>query len=569
MQIVFTICTVFLFGDILNIKSKYLSGACLLVISTVVVKVIGAVYKIPLTAFIGAVGRGYYAYAYNLVMPIHALTMGTFPIALSKLVSKYKAGGNDKMVKSLKFASTKLFSFIGFVGMLVVLLISYFYCTYISKTPKAIYTVLVLAPSVLFSSMASSYRGYFEGNMNMFPTAFSQTLEAVIKLVFGLAFAKLSMAYLFSCYQSTGYVLGVAIRDNDTALSFIYPVTSAFSMLGVTLGTFISFCFLFIYSQIKEPMTKIKNTKYAKKEILSLSYPIIFSTAIQSVFQFLENASIQIAIDHTSKSAIKNMYQNSLSLNTIQDKDLSTYIYGLLSTAMDFKNLVPGVTMALGICAVPAISRVYEIGDNTKTKSIINSVFKYTVLLSSLGGVAIAVCSNEIMSIFYGNSSPDVVIGTSDLVRYFALTVPFYSLAGTSVFVLQALGIPEKSIPAYIISGTLRVILNYILVINSNLILFGTVISGAVGYLIMSIINMIFVSKYLKISLSFKDIIFMPSLVFMCVLVIFKYLSVSFFETQNIVVSLIEKGTFVSILHIILCFLCGLLKFRTFFRDFN
>lgn len=541
----------------------------LLVVSTIIVKVIGAVYKIPLTSFIGAVGRGYYAYAYNLCMPIHALTMGTFPIALSKLVSKYNARNNQKMVWALKLVSCRMFSFIGFMGMLLLVLFSKVYCNYIASCPKAVYTVLVLAPSVLFSCMASSYRGYFEGNMNMLPTAVSQMLEAVFKLVFGLAFAKLSMAYLFNEYQTTGFVLEMIANDNNEALSLIYPITSACSMLGVTFGTFISYCYLFAYSRIHCKSCGKCNTSNAKKELLELSYPIILSTAIQSVFQFLENATTQIAIDNVPAVAIKNMYSSALAINSVNDTDLSTYVYGLLSTAMDFKNLVPGVTMALGVCAVPAISRSFEIGDKTKTTTLVNSIFKYTILLASLGGLSLACCSGEIMNLFYGNSSPDVVMGATDLVKYFGLTVFTYSLAGISVFVLQAMGIPQKAIPAYIISGVVRVMLNYALIQNESLILFGSVISGAVGYVIMAIINILIATKYGGITLSFKDIIFLPSIVFMGTLVIFNHLISYLPQTQNVVILLMIKGGIVVFLYIILCFLCRILNFRRFFRCFN
>lgn len=81
----------------------------MLLVSTVIVKIISAIYKIPLTAYIGATGRGYFSIAYNLCLPIHALTMGAFPIAMSKLVSKYNAIGDKKRVTALKSASNKLF----------------------------------------------------------------------------------------------------------------------------------------------------------------------------------------------------------------------------------------------------------------------------------------------------------------------------------------------------------------------------------------------------------------------------------------------------------------------------
>ena len=85
-----------------TIKQKYISSAFILLTATIVVKVISAVYKIPLTGYIGAVGRGYFSVAYNLCMPIHALTMGAFPLALTRLVSRYEAKGDRLKIKALR-----------------------------------------------------------------------------------------------------------------------------------------------------------------------------------------------------------------------------------------------------------------------------------------------------------------------------------------------------------------------------------------------------------------------------------------------------------------------------------
>ena len=91
-------------------------------------KAIGAVYKIPLTSYIGTVGRGYYAFAYNLVLPLHAVTMGAFPIALSKLVSEYRTRNDCRTVLALKKGALRLFFFVGLFGMLLLLLCAKPYC---------------------------------------------------------------------------------------------------------------------------------------------------------------------------------------------------------------------------------------------------------------------------------------------------------------------------------------------------------------------------------------------------------------------------------------------------------
>ena len=149
----------FFVGDFVNLKNKYISSAFLLLLSGIAVKLISAVYKIPLTSYIGAVGRGYFAYAYNLVMPVHIVTMGAFPVALSKLVSSYAAKNDFESVAKLKKSSTKVFFLVGSVSTVILTACAFIYNYYIVKAPQGIYTSLALIPAVLFSCMSGAIRG--------------------------------------------------------------------------------------------------------------------------------------------------------------------------------------------------------------------------------------------------------------------------------------------------------------------------------------------------------------------------------------------------------------------------
>ncbi len=534
--------------------------------STVIVKVIGAVYKIPLTAYIGGVGRGYFAYAYNLCLPVHAITMGAFPIALSKLVSTYNSKGDTQMVLSLKKGSLGLFTVVGAVGMLVLICVAKPYSDLIAHSPKALYTALVLAPSVLFSCMGASYRGYFEGFLNMLPTAVSQTVDALFKMIFGLLFAKYSMAYLFKEYLLSGKVLGEFVINDEVALSLIYPYTSAFAMLGATLGAFVSLCFLCVYSKINSPKIATPlETKTATKELLMFSFPIMVSTGVQSVFQFLDTASIQIAIGKIDLIALKNMFSQSLNIVSISDADLPTYVYGVFSASLDFKNLVPGVTMALGVSAVPAISRAFEQGSGQRLSALVNSIYKYTSLLSLLGGAVLYLCSEEILTLFYGKNSYDIVVSSVNLVKYFALTVVLYSLAGTAVFAVQAIGCAKKSIAPYIVSGVVRLVLNFLLVSNERLVLYGAVVSGAVGYAVITVWNTVVLCKKAKIKFDFLRSMIFPTGIFSFTLYLSNLLFGQISLPSSIIAVIIIKCVIYVVLFCILCFLCGMLNFREFF----
>lgn len=550
----------------MHVKTKYISSAFLLLVTSVIVKIIGAVYKIPLTAFTGAVGRGYFAAAYNLCIPIHAVTMGAFPVALSHMVSKYNAAENKHMLLSIKKGSDKLFFIVGLIGMGIMLLLSVPYSRFIAGAPGSIYTILVLAPSILFSSMAASYRGYYEGLMNMLPTAVSQTIEAVSKMVFGIFLAKGSMLYFYNIYQETGCLFGTVVKNDREALSMIYPFTSAFAMAGVVIGSLLSLIFVRGYHMIKRDNTlRYDNlaVKEANHEMLTFAFPVMISSAVQSVFQFLDTASIQYSLGKISPEVLSRQYSDCFKLANVADSDITTYVYGLFSAALDFKNLVPGITMALGVCAVPAISREFELKNTLRLEQLTNDILKYTVLLSCFAGLGLSLCSREILGLFYGSASPDIAVGCVDLVVLFGLTVPVYSLAGTAVFSVQAMGIPQKSIAPYAVSGIIRFILNIILI--KTMSLSGAVISGFIGYLIMSIWNIAVMKKYSGIKIHLSSSFVKPVIVFIITYFGSKYIYSLISDFNSIFINLLIKAVVLLSIFCILCFSLKLLKLKEVF----
>jgi O-antigen/teichoic acid export membrane protein len=240
-------------------------------------------------------------------------------------------------------------------------------------------------------------------------------------------------------------------------------------------------------------------------------------------------------------------------------------VYGLFSTALDFKNLIPGVTMALGVSAVPAISSACEVKDNDRAAILINSVYKYTSLLGLLGGLMLGAFGGDILSLFYGGSADDIVALCEPLVKYFGFTAVLYSLAGTAVFVVQAVGYPQKSIKPYIVSGIIRVILNIFLVKNESFILMGAVISGAVGYFVMWVWNVKIVCKYTKTRLKCFETIVKPLIVtiftYFITRIIFLHISIS----VSLIYKLLIEIAILSFIFCILCFMCKVLNFREIF----
>lgn len=487
-----------------SLKQKYLTSAFLLFVSTVIVKIISAVYKIPLTGFIGAEGRGYFSIAYNLCMPVHALVMGAFPLALTKLVASRNAKGDMIEIKALRKVSKRLFLLIGIIGLGIMLLISKPYCELIASSPKSIYTVLALLPSIFFSCLCACHRAFAEGYMDMKATAGSQLLEALFKMIFGLLFAKYSMSMLYEKYLLTKTVIGVSMADEKEALCAIYPLTSAAAMLGVTLGSIAAYIFAAVYTNSKYnnfPEDKA-DTKLAYNELLAFSASLVGATVIQSLSNFIDTSSIQYFLSLCDAQKLSQVYSYSAN-------DVYTYVFGIFATVLDFKNLVPSIVMVLGVTAVPAISTAYENGSE-RFSSLLTSILKYSSVMSVAGGLVLSAFSTEVLSIFYYSSNYDIVQNGSRILFLMGAMVLPCALATTTVYCTQALGFAKSTIPAFIVSCVIRFVLNYFLITDMRLNITGAVISNFVGFAVIVLMNIATIRKKTRAKISVSDVFAKP-----------------------------------------------------------
>ncbi len=497
-----------------NIKQKYINSAVLLLAASVIVKIISAVYKIPLTSFIGATGRGYFNTAYNLYMPLHAVIMGAFPVALTHLISKYREKNDPAKVYRLKKGAGILFFTVGLLGTALMFILASPYANAISS-PKSVPAICAMAPAVFFSAAAALNRAFAEGHMNMIPTSVGQIIEAAFKMIFGLLFSKYVMGSLYSGYLETGKVLGTVCTSQQQALSCIYPFTSAAAIGGAAVGALLCWIYCSAYVRVKYSPSypAVRGSAVPEiREIISFSLPIILSTLIQSASAFLDNASIQYCLSLCDQQELKEAYAQCLAIGNTAENDTVTYIYGLFSSANDLKMLFPGFTMALGVAAVPALTSAYESGRHVYLSSLVNSIFKYTSLIAFAGGFYLALHSRSLLAVLYGSSNYDIVIGCVDLVRLYGYTMIFFCLSGAVVFSVQAIGCASKSIPSFIAAAVIRVALNFLLVSDAHFNIYGAAFSDIIAYAVILVCNMRIISKYAGVKYDLVKMIVKPVL---------------------------------------------------------
>lgn len=542
-----------------RIKNKYITASVILLISSVIVKIISAFYKIPLTAYIGAQGRGYFTIAYNICLPIHALTMGAFPIALTKLVSTYDAKGDKDKTFALKSASDKLFFIIGAAGTVVMFALAKPYASLISSSPKSVYTILALAPSIFFSCLCACKRAYAEGFLDMKLTAASQLIEALAKMIFGLVFARLSLSYFYSYYIETSTVAGIIVYDEKEALAQIYPLTSAFAMFGATVGSILAYLFSVIYDRINYKSVRVSRVqaKEAYNELMAFSVSLVGATVIQSLAAFADTSSIQYCLTLCSEKALRTQYNYNGS-------DVYTYVLGIYASALDFKNLIPSIVMSLGVTAVPALSSAYE-NESDSFSSLVTSILKYSVIISSLGALVLILFNKEILDILFAKTNPDIALNAPRLLYWFGLTVLPSSIATTVVYSVQSLGFAKKSIPSFIAGALVRVFINFILISNNKINVIGSAVSGFFGFLLIVVWNLVIIKRHTNAKINFIQAFIKPIICALITYFAMDYIRLNNILIENKYINLVIMGITCLILYISLLIFSKCLSIREIF----
>ena len=194
-----------------KISQSFAAGALIIAVGMLIVKIAGAAFKIPLASILSAVGLGYFNLAYNLYNPLYALATAGLPIAISRMVAKEMAEKRYKDVRMIHKISIPMFVKTGLMGS-ILMVIGAPICVMYGNSPDSIYSIWALTPTVFFSCMISIYKGYYEGLRNMIPTAVSEIVEAVGKVVFGLGLAYAAVECgMNEYYNLERFLVGYAI----------------------------------------------------------------------------------------------------------------------------------------------------------------------------------------------------------------------------------------------------------------------------------------------------------------------------------------------------------------------
>ncbi len=497
-----------------------LNGALILSIASLIVKVIGVIYKIPLSNMIGTVGRGYFDSAYNLYVPIYTVSMAGLPVAISNMVSKAMAMGKYRDVKIIHKVSKRIFLLVGILGTLTMFILAYPYA-FSAKNMDALPAVFIITPSIFFCCVMSSYRGYYNGLSNMTPTAVSEVFEAVGKLIFGLLCARLVINYGYSRFEQGLTVFGRTVANENEALSAIYPYAAAGAAAGVTIGTIIGVIYLIILHNVKgDRITKTELASAPKPEkagavaskLLKFAIPVALSSLVFSVTNLIDSITIQNRLEHmviNNLDFIRNLY--STELTGILDADIKDFLYGAYSLSIDFRNLIPSITMTLGISAIPTLSAAWAQRSKRNVRIAIESVMRITMLVAMPCGIGMGVLAQPILAAFYG--SGDAASGVSiaaPVLTAYGFTIFLMALSQPMTNMLQAIDKTKVPLVSLSAGALVKLIANFIFVSIPSLNVNGAVIGTVLCYVVIVAINMFALLKTTRIKINFISVFVKP-----------------------------------------------------------
>lgn len=509
----------------------------MLMFGVVLVKLIGALFKIPLTDMLGATGRGYFNSAYEVYTPIFAISMAGLPVAVSRMVAENVALNKHREARMVFNVSKRIFILVGVIGTLVLLIAAYPYAHFVAGI-KSLPAVLCVAPSIFFCCFMSAYRGYYEGLRNMTPTAVSQVIEALGKLLIGLALAKIVISIGMNQYEAgmlasgnvSATVFGNSVTSDTEANSVIIPWAAAGAVFGVTIGSVASTLFLMICHKIKgDGFTRVQLVNSPKsapsdviaKEMIKIAIPMVISALVLNITNLVDtmtiqsrilsalNADFDTVLQMHSESFNEAVRLSRLNLNDI--KEVKSYLWGAYGMALDFKNLVPTITIQLGVSALPALAAAWAVKDKKSTKSTIETVIRIGMLIALPAGIGMAALAEPILNIIYarGSSSDAVAVVTPILVAY-GLATPVMAISTPTTNMLQAIGRTDIPVKSVVVGAIVKIICNFVLVGNPKINIYGAVVGTILFYVVIVVCNLTSLLRISKVKVNWASVLLKP-----------------------------------------------------------
>ena len=485
--------------------NTFFGGAAILAMGILVVKVIGLFYKIPLVNIIGSEGSADFNNAYNIYSVLLTISTAGLPVAVSKMVSEANALGRQNQVHKVFRLSLAAFLTLGVVSFLIM----YFGSEQLAgmmHDSLAAAGIRALAPAVICVGCLSAFRGYAQGHGNMTPTAVSQILEALCKLVIGLGLA---------------YWLVRAGQPSHVA--------PAGAITGVTVGTILALAYM-IFNFVSTRMREEKDTQDAPdsaRRILStlmkIAIPITISSSMVGIVTVIDSALVQgqiqkvlisdpdswalyqQVVDFAPLEAARDAWQQAVSSGAAAEavsqiygavelaaENISRSLYGNYSGALTIYNLPLSLMAAITASVIAAVSAALARRDRRGAARITGSALRITALLAFPMGVGLFVLGTPIIRLIFPELDASVA---GPLLSTLGIASIFVCLMLVCNSVLQAHGFINLPVVIMALGGVVKIVTNYNLVAVPTIGISGAPVGNVLCFGLCMVLDLVVIAR--------------------------------------------------------------------------
>ncbi len=451
-------------------KNTFFGGVAVLAVGIAIVKLIGALYKIPIANILGDEGNGHFNNAYVIYNLLLMVSTAGLPIALSKTISEAHTLGWTKQVRRIFRVALITFVILGIISFIVMYAFALPLAD-LQGDALAFVAVQALAPACLFVCIISAYRGYAQGHSNMVPTSVSQIIEAVGKLIIGVALAWLFMQ------QSRGT-----------------EIAAAGAIFGVTAGALLALIYLIINHHRHEDRSPISENQQCDsygmifKRLMVIAIPITIGASVVPITTWLDTYQVQNILRMVTGAESAEFYK------AMAETDPVVSLYGAYQRAVNIFNLPSSFMVAITACIIPAISACFAKHDARGAKRIAESSLRVSALIALPAGIGLTVLAGPIMTLLYSNTDHAV---TDPCMEILGIASIFVCLMFICNAILQSSGHVQLPILVMAVGCVAKLLTNNFLVRQEGIGIIGAPVGTLVCYIMVSVLELIIIYRVL------------------------------------------------------------------------
>lgn len=455
-------------------KSSIGKNAAILGLAGIIVKIFGAIYRIPMTALIKDVGIGYFQSAYPIYEIMLAISTAGLPVAVSTIVSREIAKENYlNSKKTFKVA----FWFMAFLGMLLALLLWIFAKPLVNflGNPGSYYSMLALIPAMVFSPPLAAMRGYYQGLELMTSTAISQIIVQGTRVATGL----------YLCYLLIPYGL---------------EASAGGASAGAGIGAFLGVMYMLLVHKkhrrevsdsLNTNKEKAMNSKVILSELIKIAIPISIGAAIMPI---MDTIDIRLVMKGLLKAGF-----------SIEEANLRFgWLKGMAQTLISLPQVIG---IALGVSMIPVVSKLFTLKNEDKLVNKVSSINKITLFIAFPAMFGLFSLSEPIIRLLYGSTGAEAIEGTAKILRILSISIPALMLINVNTSILQAVGKEKIPVINLVIGGVFKIILTYILTQRPDINVYGAAIGTVVSFTITGLLDIYYVKKKIGLKMASKTFI--------------------------------------------------------------